>query len=158
VFLLLRFIGSIDPKKQVKFGQDTFRKLAAGSVIFLSALKIAMIFATAHQGFHIQKLSLPIAGLMFIFIGNIMNSIKPNYFAGFRTPWTLEDDDTWRATHRLAGKLWFGGGILLTVIALVLPAETGTIVFMSLVAVMVLIPVVYSYIYYKRHHPLNQNS
>src|SRR6202012_4364804 len=76
VYLLLRFIGSIDPKKQVKFGQDAFRKLAAGIVIFLSALNISIIFATAHQGFHIEKLILPIAGLMFIFIGNIMNSIK----------------------------------------------------------------------------------
>ncbi len=67
-----------------------------------------------------------------------MHSIKPNYFAGMRTPWTLEDNDTWRATHRLAGKLWFAGGIILTIIALLLPAETGAIVFMSLVAVLVI--------------------
>jgi uncharacterized membrane protein len=57
----------------------------------------------------------------------------------------------------LAGKLWFAGGIVLTIIALLLPVKTATIVFMSVVAVMVLIPVVYSYIYYKKHHPLNQN-
>ncbi|HTD42217.1 MAG TPA: SdpI family protein, partial [Mucilaginibacter sp.] len=100
---------------------------------------------------------LPVVGLLFAFIGNIMHSIKPNYFAGVRTPWTLEDDDTWRATHRLAGKLWFTGGIALTIAVLLLPVKAGMIVFMSMIAILVLIPVIYSYIYYKKHHPLNQN-
>ena len=64
------------------------------------------------------------AGLLFAFMGNLMHNIKPNYFAGVRTPWTLEDPDTWRATHRLAGKLWFGGGIFVTIAVLVLPVES----------------------------------
>jgi len=158
VYLLLKFLPAIDPKKYVKYGEATFQKLALGMVLFLSALTIGIAFSTVNNSLNIEKLILPMTGLLFAFIGNIMHSIKPNHFAGMRTPWTLEDDDTWRATHRLAGKLWFAGGIVLTIVALVLPAETATIVFMSLVAVMVLIPVVYSYIYYKKHHSLNQNS
>lgn len=158
VYLLLKFLPAIDPKKYVKYGEATFQKLALGLVMFLSALTIGIAFSTVNNNLNIEKLVLPMTGLLFAFIGNIMHSIKPNYFAGMRTPWTLEDDDTWRATHRLAGKLWFAGGIILTIISLLLPAKTGTIVFMSLVAVMVLIPVVYSYIYYKKHHPINQNS
>lgn len=158
VYLLLKFLPAIDPKKYVKYGEVTFQKLALGMVLFLSALTIGIAFSTVNNTLNIEKLILPMTGLLFAFIGNIMHSIKPNYFAGMRTPWTLEDDDTWRATHRLAGKLWFAGGIILTIVALVLPGETATIVFMSLVAIMVLIPVVYSYIYYKKHHPLNQNS
>jgi uncharacterized membrane protein len=157
VYLLLKFLPAIDPKKYVKYGEATFQKLALGMVLFLSALTIGIAFSTVNNSLNIEKLILPMTGLLFAFIGNIMHSIKPNYFAGMRTPWTLEDDDTWRATHRLAGKLWFAGGIILTIVALLLPAETGIIVFMSLVAVMVLIPVVYSYLYYKKHHPLNQN-
>jgi len=90
--------------------------------------------------------------LFFAFMGNLMHSIKPNYFAGLRTPWTLEDNDTWRATHRLAGKMWFVGGIILTAIALLLPAKAGMITFMGITFVMVIIPVIYSYVYYKNHH------
>ncbi len=158
VYLLLKFLPAIDPKKYVKYGEPTFQKLALGLVLFMSALTIAIAFATINHSFRIDKLILPIIGLLFAFIGNIMHSIKPNYFAGVRTPWTLEDNDTWRATHRLAGKLWFIGGIGLTIAVLMLPAKTGMIIFMSMIAILVLVPVVYSYVYYRKHHPLNHNS
>jgi uncharacterized membrane protein len=157
VYLLLRFLSAIDPKKQIKYGQETFQKLALGVVIFLAALNVAIIFATVHRGFQLHKLMFPIIGLLFVFLGNIMNSIKPNYFAGIRTPWTLESEDNWRATHRLASKIWFAGGIILTIAMLFLPAKAGTIFFISCVAIMVLIPVIYSFVYFKKRQ-LNQNS
>ncbi|AYL99058.1 SdpI family protein [Mucilaginibacter celer] len=153
VYLLMKFLPAIDPKKYVKYGEATFQKLAFGMVAFFAALGIAIAFATLNHAFKIDKLILPIVGLLFAFIGNMMHSIKPNYFAGIRTPWTLEDDDTWRATHRLAGKLWFTAGISLTALVLFLPAKASTVVFLVGVGVMVFIPVVYSYTYFKKHRP-----
>lgn len=157
VYLLLKFLPAIDPKKYVKYGEVTFQKLALGLVLFMAALDIAIAYAAVNQSFQVGKLILPIVGLLFAFIGNIMNSIKPNYFAGVRTPWTLEDPDTWRSTHRLAGKLWFAGGIGLTVAVLLLPNQVAIIVFFIIIAILVLIPVIYSYVYYTKHHPSNQN-
>jgi len=157
VYLLMKFLPAIDPKKYVKYGEATFQKLALGIVFFMAALDIAIAYAAVHQSFEVGKLLLPIIGLLFAFIGNIMNSIKPNYFAGVRTPWTLEDPDTWRSTHRLASKLWFFGGIGLTIAVLLLPNKAGMTVFLSIVGILVLIPVIYSYLYYKKHHPSNQN-
>jgi len=157
VYLLLKFLPAIDPKKYVKYGEATFQKLALGLVLFLAALDIVIAYATLNSNFEVGKLILPIVGLLFAFIGNIMNSIKPNYFAGVRTPWTLEDPDTWRSTHRLASKLWFVGGISLTIAVLLLPNKAGTIVFLSILALLVLIPVIYSYVYYTKHHSSNQN-
>ncbi len=156
VYLLLKFLPAIDPKKQVKVGEETFRKIGFAVVLFLSALNIAIIFATVHHGFAIDKLILPLAGLFFAFMGNVMNSIKPNYFAGIRTPWTLESEDNWRTRHRLAGRLWFIGGIVLTIATLLLPAKLATIAFMCGIAALALIPIVYSYIYFKNHQT-NQN-
>jgi len=158
VYFLLKFLPAIDPKKYVKYGEATFQKLALGIVLFMAALDIAIAYATVNHSFEVGRLILPVVGLLFAFIGNIMNSIKPNYFAGVRTPWTLEDPDTWRATHRLASKLWFVGGISLTIAVLLLPTKAGMIIFLSIITVLVLIPVIYSYVYYKRHHPANQNS
>jgi len=150
-YLVLKFLPVIDPKKKVKYGEATFQKLAFGIVIFISALNIAVTYATVNRGFEIDKLILPLVGLLFVFIGNIMNSIKPNYFAGFRTPWALENEDNWRATHRLVSKMWFAGGILVTIFALILPSAPATIVMLSLVAVMTIIPFIYSYMYFKKH-------
>ena len=157
VYLLLKFLPAIDPKKQIKYGEGTFQKLALGMVVFLAVLNIGIIYATVHRGFQIDKLLFPVIGLLFAFLGNMMNSIKPNYFAGIRTPWTLESEDNWRATHRLAGKIWFVGGIVLAIAMLILPPAAGTIIFTSCVVVMALIPVVYSFVYFKKHQ-VNQNS
>ncbi|TWJ04515.1 putative membrane protein [Mucilaginibacter frigoritolerans] len=151
VYLLLKFLPAIDPKKKVSYGESTFQKLGLGLIIFLSALNIAIIFGALHHGFNMEKVILPIVGLLLAFIGNIMNSIKPNYFAGIRTPWTLESEDTWKATHRLAGKIWFAGGILLTILMLLMPPVAAKIVFTSIIAIMVFIPVIYSYVYFKKH-------
>ena len=156
VYLLLKFLPAIDPKKQVKFGEETFGKIGSAIILFMSALSIGIVYATVHQGFAIDKLILPLFGLFFAFMGNLMNSIKPNYFAGIRTPWTLESEDNWRSTHRIAGRLWFIGGIILTIATLLLPAKLATIFFMCGLAVLALIPVVYSYIYFKNHQT-NQN-
>lgn len=153
LYLLLKFLPAIDPKKKVKVGEATFVKIGLGLVVLFSALDIIIVYATKTGGFQIEKVLLPMIGLFFAFIGNLMHNIKPNYFAGIRTPWTLEDDDTWRVTHRLAGKLWFGGGIILTIVMLFLPLIPGFVTFFSITMVMVLIPVIYSYKYYKKHHP-----
>jgi len=84
-------------------------------------------------------------GLFFAILGNYLPNMKPNYFAGFRLPWTLENEENWRKTHQLAGKLWFGGGILLAVICLFLPAELAIIIFFTIMVTITLIPCVYSY-------------
>jgi len=122
-----------------------------GLVIFLAALNICVTFSTVNRSFNAGRLLLPMISLLFVFLGNMMNTIKPNYFAGVRTPWTLEDEGNWRATHRLAGKLWFIGGILLAIATLVLPLQTGTYIFIPCIVLMAFIPMIYSYIYFKKH-------
>jgi uncharacterized membrane protein len=80
-----------------------------------------------------------------------MHSIKPNYFVGIRVPWALEDPDNWRTTHQLGGKLWVAGGILITACTLLLPSRTGEIVFMIVTSILVLVPIIYSFLYFKKH-------
>ena len=151
IYLLFKYLPAIDPKKQVKYSEDAFKKLGFGIVFFLSLLNLIIVYTTAHPGLHVQKLILPVVSLLFAFLGNVMHNIKPNYFAGVRTPWTLESPDTWKATHRLTGKLWFAGGILLAVATFILPDVTATILFFCGTAVLVLVPVIYSYVYFKKH-------
>jgi uncharacterized membrane protein len=152
VYLLIKYLPQIDPKQKAKYSADTFQKLALGMVLFISAIDLAILFATANGSFNIDRLMFPLMGLFFAFLGNLMNSIKPNYFAGIRTPWTLESEDTWRATHRLAAKLWFWGGVLLTLITLVIKGQPASYIFISGVVIMAVVPTAYSYIFFKNHH------
>jgi uncharacterized membrane protein len=149
LYLLFKYLPSIDPKKQVKYGEATFQKLALALVLFMSVLNISITVGAINHVFRADKITLPLIGLLFAFLGNMMHSVKPNYFVGVRTPWTLENEDNWRATHRMAGKLWFIGGIIITALVLVLPAKAAHLVFIPFIVVMAFIPMIYSYIYFK---------
>ena len=152
IYFLLNNLYRIDPKKTAKLSPETFSKIGMAVVLLFAALGISIIYASAHGSFS-MRLFLPIMGLFFVYMGNMMHSIKPNYFVGIRLPWTLEDPDNWRVTHQLAGKLWFSGGIIITIATLLLPEKIATIFFFCGVAVIVLIPIIYSYRYFKSHTP-----
>ena len=93
-----------------------------------------------------------IMGLFLAYIGNLFHSIKPNYFAGLRLPWTLESEDNWRMTHQFASKIWFAGGLLLAILALILPVKPLIFTFMGIMLVLVLVPAWYSYDLYRKNN------
>lgn len=82
--------------------------------------------------------------LFFIAFGNLMPRLEPNAWAGIRIPPTLEDRDVWKRTHRLGGRLFVVGG-LLQLMACLLPHPYGEGAALSLLAPMLLIPIVYAY-------------
>ncbi|GEO09411.1 SdpI family protein [Segetibacter aerophilus] len=151
MYLLLSNINRIDPKKAANQSKETMQKMAIAIVVLLSSIAVRIIYSAVNNGFSLNKVMLPMLGLFFAYLGNLMHSVKPNYFVGIRTPWALEDEDTWRKTHQLAGKLWFAGGIVITVITLIVPANSALIVMISIVAIITIIPTVYSYRYYQLH-------
>jgi uncharacterized membrane protein len=150
VFLILTNIYRIDPKKYAAENKYRLTKIGFTVSVFLSVV-LCFIIYTGDQGSLKFNTSFILAavGLLFAFIGNYMHNIKPNYFAGFRLPWTLENEENWRKTHLLAGKLWFGGGLFLAVICLLLPPAISLIVFFAVMLTITIIPAVYSYRLYK---------
>lgn len=127
-----------------------FDKIAMGMVVFMAALGFVTIHMSLGSTVAVGKLMPSLIGLLFAFLGNLMHNVKPNYFVGVRLPWTLNSDQNWRKTHQLTGKLWFAGGVLLAVLGLFLPVEPGTYVMMIILAVLVLIPIFYSYSLYRK--------
>src|SRR5437764_3860045 len=103
VYFLLTNLHRFDLKRKDAAQSATFKKLATGLVVFLAALNFLLVASAKNSG-NVQSLLLPLVGLLFAFIGNYMNNIKPNYFAGLRVPWTLNNDENWRRTHQLGGK------------------------------------------------------
>jgi uncharacterized membrane protein len=89
-------------------------------------------------------------GLLFAIIGNYMHTLKPNYFAGFRLPWTLNNDENWRLTHLLGGKLFFAGGLLVAVCSLFLPFIASIIILFAVSITTIVITCVYSFRLYKK--------
>lgn len=91
---------------------------------------------------------LPI-GAMFVFIGNYMPKCKQNSTIGVKIKWTLQSEENWNATHRIAGKTWIVGGLLLMLLVW-LPMTWAITGLMVTIGVMILIPTVYSYRFYRK--------
>ncbi len=86
-------------------------------------------------------------GLLIAFIGNLLGKVTRNFFLGIRTPWTLANEDVWNRTHRLAGKLLVAAGLAVIAAAFLgLPAWT----MIAAIFAGALVPVVYSYVVYRR--------
>jgi len=145
VYLLLTNIYKIDPKRLAQKQPEIFLKIAMVVVVFISCMSIIILNWTATQHTMGMNLVLAMMGLLFAYMGNVMHSIKPNYFAGFRLPWTLENEENWMATHLLGSKIWFAGGILIAILALFIKPMVMFFIMMGIVLVMVIIPTVYSY-------------
>jgi uncharacterized membrane protein len=103
-----------------------------------------------------NKMIFPLLGFAFAGMGIYMPKLKQNYIAGFKLPWTLENEANWNATHALAGKVWTIGGTLQMISAFLLNGPAIFIAFMSITAVMVIIPSVFSYRMFKRGNTTNQ--
>ena len=89
-----------------------------------------------------------LVGLMFIVVGNLLPKCRQSYTLGIKLPWTLADEENWDRTHRLAGKLWMVGGLLM--FTMPFWGKAGIWIFIISIFVMVLIPTFYSYYLYSK--------
>ena len=89
-----------------------------------------------------------LVGVLFIILGNYMPKLQQNYTVGIKLPWTLNSTENWNRTHRLGGKLFIAGGVLIAVSGFLSPlfGETaGLIILITITLVCVVIPMGYSF-------------
>jgi len=124
--------------------------LIANAVILFILIGHGMIVATG-LGYPVKiGRTMPIGvGLLFIVLGNYLTRVEPNWFVGIRTPWTLSSDTVWRKTHRTGGWLMVLGGAAIAACAFFPPAAFLPL-FIAAILLMAVIPIVQSYILWKR--------
>ncbi len=89
-------------------------------------------------------------GLMFVFMGNYFPKIKQNRTLGIKVSWALHNEENWNKTHRLGGKIWVIGGLILLISAF-LPTKAMVWVMIAVFTAIAVIPIGYSYYLYKQH-------
>ncbi|GAA4280821.1 SdpI family protein [Gaetbulibacter aestuarii] len=147
---LLSIIPFIDPKKKLQNMGQKYYNLKFFLLLFMSGIAVFIIYSVKEQAMHNPNLLFIVLGLLFVVLGNYMKTIKANYFIGIRTPWTLENETVWKKTHQLGGKLWFVGGLLIVICCLIFKKELSSKIFIGIVITMSLIPVLYSYVTFKK--------
>lgn len=86
-------------------------------------------------------------GVMFIYLGFLLDHAEPNWFVGIRTPWTMTSGEVWKKTHALGGALFKIAGII-AIIGILFGRYALWFCILPILAIAVYL-VVYSYLEYE---------
>lgn len=120
LYALLLLLPRIDP------GRANYASFAGPYAVIRASLTVMMggmhglLVATA-LGYPVDAGRwIPVGvGALLVVLGNVMGKVRPNFFVGIRTPWTLTSTRSWEKTHRVGGRLFVAGGVLLAVASLI---------------------------------------
>lgn len=150
IYIFLLIIPVIDPKRRIASAQKPVSAIRIFTTLFMIGIYGFVMAKTLEIDVDLGIYINISVGVLILIIGNYMNTIKPNYFIGIRTPWTLENPEVWKKTHRIGSKLWVVGGLIMILNAVFIPVSYSQIIFYITVALIALVPIVLSYIYFKK--------
>jgi len=149
IYLLMLLLPLLDPRRAnyARFPTTlrVFRFSLTGLFVAIHVVLVRASFGAVVNSAYIQVA----VALLFIVLGNSLGRVRFNYFFGVRTPWTLNNEEVWNATHRLTARLWVVCGVVL-IPAAFLSGALGLAARIGLIAIMVVVPVVYSFMVYRR--------
>ncbi|MBJ7895260.1 SdpI family protein [Bacillus atrophaeus] len=148
-YILMVTIPKIDPKNNYK----TFMRpyMAVFNTMFAVLFIINLITILTGLGYDlpIPYLGSFVLGAIFMVFGNFIQKVKPNFFLGIRTPWTLSNERVWKDTHRVSSKLFVLAGVIIMLTAFFPSTYKESIIFTAAIGCIIL-SIVSSYFIYQR--------
>jgi len=149
IYFLMLILPMIDPRKSnYEIFSVTYFKLRIVLGLFFGLIDTVIIYNVLHGS---EKLGLFVPIFVFLLLtllGNYMGTVRQNYFIGIKVPWTLNNAEVWTRTHRMAGRLWFWGGIA-GVVALII-IKDPFFVLLPILGILIIVPIIYSYMIYQK--------
>lgn len=147
---LLLVLPLIDPRRSSypRF-RSTLRVIRAGLVVFFGLLTLVTLAAAKGIGLPMGTAVIVLLSGMFILLGNFMGRIKPNWFMGIRTPWTLSSAEVWRRTHRWSGRAFVLAG-LAGLFSILFAPETAFVIFLAAMLAVSVFCIAISYIFWRQ--------
>lgn len=145
VNLLMPVLLRIDPKYKNMDGK--LKTLVQWIIPLVAMFCSGTTLATAlGKDIPIVTTGTMLMGVLFIAIGNYLPKTKQSYTLGIKLPWTLDSEENWNRTHRLAGILWVICGMLIVIAGIF---GQGRIVLPLALILMIAVPSIYSYLLYR---------
>ncbi|MDQ3097714.1 MAG: SdpI family protein [Chloroflexota bacterium] len=150
LYLVLRLLPRLDPAREnyASFA-GAYATLRLALVVMLALVDLAVLLPLV--GVPIDQaaaIRLLLGGLLVAF-GSVMGKIRPNWFVGIRTPWTLDSKESWVRTHRVGGWVFLLGGLTF-IASLPLPTTLGLMLSFGVMAIGMVWIVVYSFLIWRR--------
>lgn len=152
IYFLLLLVPLVDPGRvNYRNFMRAFNAIRISIVLFMAVIYGVMVLAALGLRVDMSTAVLLAMGVLFVILGNFLGKIRPNWFLGVRTPWTLSSKLSWDKTHRLAGWLFMLMGVLFVVLAY-MQTKWMLIAVLAIDALCLVWMIVYSYLVY-RHDP-----
>ena len=146
VLLLLGNIQRLDPiQRNYPAIQPTINRYGLLISLFLMLLHVIILLSAMGMELNMLRLILAGTGALFVLLGNELGRLRPNSLAGIRVPWTLTDEDVWRQSHRVGGRIMVASGLGMMVCVLLLPPNIMVMCVIAIIAAMVVGMFGYSY-------------
>lgn len=149
IYFLLRFLPLIDPHKKNYAGfHRAYQVIRVAVALMMVGIQVIIVLAAV--GFDVDPgMWIMVAiGALFVLFGTVMADIKPNWFVGIRTPWTLCSDLSWSRTHQLAQWVFIGSGLMFAASGFI-QAQWAIFIATGIMLTGILGVVVYSYFVWK---------
>ncbi|MDN5358294.1 MAG: hypothetical protein PWP76_137 [Candidatus Diapherotrites archaeon] len=141
----------IDPLRR---NVEKFRKVYDWFVVGLAVfLAVVQVFVLGYNLGWFSDVTIPIlilVSVLMIGAGYIMYVSEPNWFVGFRTPWTLSSPEVWKRVNRAAGILFAAFGVAMLITAFISAKFFMYLILALLAAIVVLW--IWSYVLYQKLH------
>lgn len=134
--LIMAVVPMIDPRSgNLARSSGFYYAVWYGELAVMSVAHAGLIMAAMGLVVNVGQILFIVVGGLFVLMGNYMGKSRPNWFAGFRTPWTLSSDYSWQKTHRITGWMFMltgaatiAAGLLVSTMAAALIMIGGTLV------------------------------
>jgi len=160
VSLLFGFLPAIEPRREnLSRSQGLYLWAWVGLLLIAWAVMFVVTATAFGWNVAVNRVMLGSVGALLALIGNQLGKSRSTYLVGLRTPWTLDDEEVWIKSNRLAGKLMVAAGLAMLLAALLpIPAFAMGVVTGVALAVCVVIPIVHSFILWRRARGADQPS
>ncbi|MEW5982287.1 MAG: SdpI family protein [Acidobacteriota bacterium] len=149
LYLLLRYMPRIDPgRANYQSFVGAYAWFRTAIIGFFAALYGVVLYVTFGGSVNMSQLMPHVLGVFLIIIGPLMGKIRPNWFIGIRTPWTLSSKIAWVRTHRLGGWLFTALGVAFILATSIFGPSSLKILLVAIVGLVVTLAV-YSWFVWK---------
>lgn len=148
-YILMVTIPKIDPKNNYKTFMRPYMAIFNTMFAVLFIINLITILTGLGYDLPIPYLGSFVLGAIFMVFGNFIQKVKPNFFLGIRTPWTLSNERVWKDTHRVSSKLFVLAGVIIMLTAFFPSTYKESIIFTAAIGCIIL-SIVSSYFIYQR--------
>ncbi len=148
---LLFGLPYIDPRREnFELFANTMRSFRLLFTTFMLVVFGSIVAAGLGYDFAIERVICVCLILLFLVLGNMFGKVRSNYFVGIRTPWTLENPEVWRRTHRMAAVLWVAASVIALPAPILFDGVALFTIMMVYIGTITFVPLIYSLVTFRK--------